>query len=166
MFLNPGGFSYWRVQLQPFRVFFSSGLAMFALLLAMTLVADPSPAAMPAAMPTVIAVDSTTQLTLDLQFERIKLLEMETLMRESHPAVQLQKLRVVENEAALYAMLEKGHEIDEPQVNSCLDLLLEKTRAELANKSKLFTSNHPELALLELRLRAIQRVQARRVLFE
>ncbi len=80
------------------------------------------------AMPTVIAVDSTTQLTLDLQFERIKLLEMETLMRESHPAVQLQKLRVVENEAALYAMLEKGHEIDEPQVNSCLDLLLEKTR--------------------------------------
>lgn len=157
----------WRVQLlagsaTTIPCFFSSGLAMFALLLAMTLVADPSPAA----MPTVIAVDSTTQLTLDLQFERIKLLEMETLMRESHPAVQLQKLRVVENEAALYALLEKGHEIDEPQVNSCLDLLLEKTRAELANKSKLFTSNHPELALLELRLRAIQRVQARRVLFE
>jgi hypothetical protein len=36
----------------------------------------------------------------------------------------------------------------------------------LASKSKLFTANHPELALLELRLRAIQRVQARRELFE
>jgi hypothetical protein len=135
---------------------------MFALLLTMTALADPTSAA----LPTVVAVDSTTQLTLELQYERIKLLEMETLMQESHPAVQLQKLKVLENESALYALLEKGHEIDEPHVNSYLDTLLEKTRAELANMSKLFTSNHPQRALLELRLRAIQRVQARRVLFE
>jgi hypothetical protein len=135
---------------------------MFALLLAMTVLADPTSAA----FPTVVAVDSTTQMTLALQYERIKLLEMETLMRASHPAVQLQKLKVLENESALYALLEKGHEIDQPHVNSCLDALLEKTRAELASKSKLFTANHPELALLELRLRAIQRVQARRELFE
>jgi hypothetical protein len=135
---------------------------MFAILLAMSVLSDP---ATPLAQ-AVVAVDSTTQLAIDLQLERIKLLEAETLMHESHPAVQLQHLDVHERQSALYALIEKGCAIDRKRVDVYLEVMLERTRAELANKSKLYSSNHPQLALLELRLRAIQCVQARRALVE
>ena len=135
---------------------------MAAFLLAMTLLADP--AAM--AIPFPETADSATDLTIQLQLERVRLLEHEILMHESHPAVQLQGLRVREREAALYAILEKGYEIDQSRVHAKLDIMLEKTRAELAAKSKLYSSSHPELALLEVRVRAIQRIQARRTLVE
>ncbi len=135
---------------------------MAAILLAMTLLADP--AAM--AIPFPETADSTTELTIQLQLERIRMLEHEVLMHESHPAVQLQKVKVRERETALYAMLAKGYEIDQARVHAKLDVMLELTRSELDAKSILYSPNHPELALLELRLRAIQRIQARRTLLE
>ncbi len=135
---------------------------MIAFFFAATLLAVPTAVpSPPAATP-----DPTTQMALELQWQRIKLVEMETLMQELNPAVQLQQLRVRECETALFGMLDNGYAVDAARVAAELEALLQRTRAELASKTRLFAATNPALSLLELRVRAIERVQARRVLFE
>ena len=90
--------------------------------------------------------------------------EMRTLMKQRHPAVFRQQLRVLQAQLALNAMIRGGHVVDEERVDEVLDGLLQRAQAELAAARKVYATAHPRLALLELRLQVIGQVLARRAL--
>lgn len=108
----------------------------------------------------------TTRLAVELNVERIHLIEMQTLYQRRHPGLVRQQQRVRSRERALAGMQKMGHTVDQRRVDEVLDELLLRTQAELESARKALERANPRLALLELRLQAIGQVVARRALIE
>ncbi len=107
-----------------------------------------------------------TQLGIELSMARVRLLQLQTLYQPEHASVLQQQDRVLDLEKAVARLRDRGHEVDQVEIDEYLDLVLIRAEARLQEARRQLTESHPRLSLMEVELEALQYVIARRVLVE